>query len=53
MEEMTENFEVMKHLKIYIVGSFSLAISAAIILGFLGYLILSIFNRKQLALEHE
>ncbi len=53
MEEMTENFEVMKHLKTYIVGSFSLAISAAIILGFLGYLILSIFNRKQLALEHE
>ena len=53
MEEMTENFEVMKHLKTYIVGSFSLAISAAIILGFLGYLIFSIFNRKQLALEHE
>ena len=53
MEEMTENFEVMKHLKAYIVGSFSLAISAAIILGFLGYLIFSIFNRKQLALEHE
>ena len=53
MEEMTENFEVLKHLKTYIVGSFSLAISSAIILGFLGYLILSIFNRKQLALEHE
>jgi len=53
IEELTENFEVMKHLKTYIVGSFSLAISAAIILGFLGYLILSIFNRKQLALEHE
>ena len=53
MEELTENLEVMKHLKIYIVGSFSLAISAAIILGFLGYLIFSIFNRKQLALEHE
>ena len=53
MEEMTENFEVLKHLKIYIVGSFSLAITAAVILGILGYLILSIFKRKQLVLEHE
>ena len=53
MEEMTENFEVLKHLKIYIVGSFSLAITAAVVLGILGYLILSIFKRKQLVLEHE
>lgn len=53
MEEMTENFEVLKHLKIYIVGSFSLAITAAVVLGILGYLILSIFKRKQLVLKHE
>ena len=53
MEEMTENFEVLKHLKTYIVGSFSLAIISAIILGILGYLLLSVFSKKQLALEHE
>ena len=37
MEEMTENFEVLKHLKTYIVGSFSLAIIAAVSLGVLSY----------------
>jgi uncharacterized protein (DUF2062 family) len=53
MEEMTENFEVLKHLKTYIVGSFSLATLSAILMGLLGYLILTIFNRKQKILEHE
>jgi hypothetical protein len=53
MEEMTENFEVMKHLKTYIVGSFSLAILSSIVLGFLGYLILSLFNRKQKIIVNE
>ncbi len=53
MEEMTENFEIFKHLKTYIVGSFSLAIISAIVLGFLGYLILSIFTKKQIAIQHE
>jgi glycosyltransferase involved in cell wall biosynthesis len=53
MEEMTENFEVLKHLQTYIVGSFSLATISAIVLGILGYLILSIFNKKQLTLKHE
>lgn len=53
MEEITENFEVMKHLKTYIIGSFSLAILVSVIFGFLGYIIFSIFNRKQLAFKHE
>jgi len=53
MEEMTENFEVLKHLKTYIVGSFSLATASAIVLGIMGYFILSIFNKKQLTLKHE
>jgi glycosyltransferase involved in cell wall biosynthesis len=52
-EEMTENLEVLKHLKTYIIGSFSLAVTSAIILGILGYLILSVFKRKQLVLKHE
>lgn len=53
MEEMTENFEIYKHLKTYIVGSFSLAIVSAIVLGVLGYFILSIFSKKQIAVQHE
>ena len=52
MEEMTENFEVSKHLKTYIVGSFSLATVSAIVLGILGYFILSVFNKKQLTSKH-
>tara|TARA_R110002049_G_scaffold1687_14_gene12837 strand:- start:824 stop:2020 length:1197 start_codon:yes stop_codon:yes gene_type:complete len=53
MEEMTENFELVKHLKTYIVGSFSLAVLSALVLGILGYLILSIFDRRKVVLEHE
>ena len=53
MEEMTENFEVIKHLKTYVVGSFSLAIVSAIVLGILGYLVLSIITRKQIAIPDE
>lgn len=52
MEEMTENFEVLKHLKTYIVGSFSLATLSALVLGILGYLVLSIFNKKQKIVGH-
>ena len=53
LEEMTENFEIIKHLKTYIVGSFSLALISSIVLGILGYLILSIFDRRKVVLEHE
>jgi len=53
MKEMTENFEVYKHLKTYLVGSFSLALFSSVILGILGYLILTIFTRKQIAIPHE
>ena len=49
MSEMTENFEVLKHLKTYIIGSFSLATTAAIILGLLGYLIFTVIDRKKIA----
>ena len=53
MEEMTENFEVIKHLKTYVVGSFSLAIVSAIVLGILGYLVLSVVTKKQIAIQDE
>jgi len=46
MEEMTENFEVLKHLKTYIVGSFSLAIIAAASLGVLSYFFFLILDKK-------
>lgn len=52
MEEMTENFEVTKHLKTYFVGSFSLAIISATILGIVGYLFFSIVNKKKMTLHN-
>lgn len=41
-----QNFEMIKSLKTYIVGSFTLAIISAITLGILGYVFLTIFYRK-------
>jgi len=49
VEELSENFEVLQHLKTYIVGSFSLAIITAFILGFFGYLLFSILDRKKMS----
>ena len=46
MEEMVENFQVLKHLKVYLVGSFSLAIIVSISLGVLSYLLFLILNKK-------
>ncbi|RDK88750.1 DUF2062 domain-containing protein [Marinirhabdus gelatinilytica] len=53
MEEITTNFEVLKHLQTYIVGSFTLATVSAIVLGTLGYLVFSVLNRKQIAVQHD
>ncbi|PKV52975.1 glycosyltransferase involved in cell wall biosynthesis [Aquimarina sp. MAR_2010_214] len=41
-----EDFEMIKSLKTYIVGSFTLAIISAITLGILGYVFLTIFYKK-------
>ncbi|MCB0456224.1 MAG: DUF2062 domain-containing protein [Flavobacteriaceae bacterium] len=53
MQEITENFELIKHLKTYIIGSFTLATCMALVFGVSGYLILSIFKKKQSVLKHE
>ena len=47
MSEMIDNFEVVTHLKTYLVGSFSLAIICATILGLIGYIVLKFFNRNK------
>lgn len=44
--EMKDNFEILKHLKTYLIGSFSLAILSALVLGFLGYFLFYFFNKK-------
>lgn len=44
---ITSNFDVFSHLKLYVIGSFSLAILAASIAGILGFVLFSIFNKKK------
>ena len=51
-EELMENFEVMTHLKAYIIGSFSLATISAITLGIIGYLFFLIFDKKKVVLNN-
>lgn len=45
--DITLNLEVLKHIKTYVVGSFSLATIAAIIVGPLSYLLFSGFQKKK------
>ncbi len=48
LEEMTTNFEGLKHLKTYIVGSLTLATIGAILFGLSAYLFLTVFEKKKL-----
>ena len=50
--ELTENFEVYKHLKTYIVGSFCLAMLLAILFGLFSYLFLLLFQKKKIAITN-
>ncbi|MCB0426610.1 MAG: DUF2062 domain-containing protein [Mangrovimonas sp.] len=50
--DFTQNFEFYKNLRTYIIGSFSLAIIAAVCFGILGYITFKIFNRIQPALKN-
>lgn len=51
-QELVENFEVLNHLKAYIIGSFSLAIVCATVLGICGYVFFLIFDRKNVVLKN-
>lgn len=51
MAEMYENFDVMKHLETYIVGSFTLAFFSSIFFGLFGFLFFSIFESKKIILK--
>lgn len=52
IEEMVNNFEVVKHLKTYIVGSLVLSFTSAIVIGLIGYVFLSVFDRKRIAINN-
>ena len=47
LETITTDLEILKHLKTYIIGSFTLATISAITLGILSYFIFLIFQKKK------
>ncbi|KAB1066573.1 DUF2062 domain-containing protein [Tamlana haliotis] len=49
LHKISLDVEVLKHLKTYLVGSFSLATIAALIVGPLSYLLFSVFQKKKVS----
>lgn len=47
LNEIDPSLEVVKYLKAYIVGSLALSVTAAIVCGILGYVFLTLFERKK------
>ncbi|WP_417290758.1 DUF2062 domain-containing protein [Corallibacter sp.] len=52
IKDFTSNFEVVTHLKMYIIGSLSLATISAIALGLISYLIFFIVDKKKVTLKN-
>ena len=52
LSTITTNFEVLKHLKAYIIGSFALAAVSALIAGIFSYFILLIFQKKKVSVPN-
>lgn len=52
LNDISENFEVVKNLQTYIIGSLTLSVSSAIIFGFLGYFFLALFRNKSIAINN-
>lgn len=50
--EISENLMVFKYLKAYVLGSFTLAIIASSLLGIIGYLFFSVFDKKKPVLNN-
>lgn len=51
-ESIVTNFEFIKHLKTYIIGSLTLSVLGAVVFGVLGYLILIVLDRKKIAVNN-
>jgi len=51
-ESLVTNFEFVTHLKTYIIGSLTLSILCSTLFGFIGYLVLTIFDRKKIAIKN-
>jgi len=53
LTDLLDNFEVLQHLKTYIVGSFALATLGAILFGFAAYFFFGVFKKKKRVLQHD
>lgn len=51
-DSIVTNFEFVTHLKTYIIGSLTLSLVGAAFFGFLGYLLLTVFERKKIAVRN-
>lgn len=51
-ESIVSNSEFVTHLKTYIIGSLTLSMLGAAVFGFLGYFILTVFDRKKIAIQN-
>lgn len=47
IEDIRENFDVLNHLKSYLIGSITLSTVSAVVFGLLGYLIFSMVDKKK------
>ena len=47
IEDIKANFDIIQHLKTYLIGSMTLSLVSAIVFGVLGYLVFSIVDRKK------
>ncbi|NND88839.1 MAG: DUF2062 domain-containing protein [Flavobacteriaceae bacterium] len=48
---MMENYEMLRHLQTYIVGSFVLATVSAVVIGALSFILISLFTHKKVILK--
>lgn len=52
LDSINKNFDFLTHLKAYLIGSFVLAIVGAIIVGGIGYLTLTYFGKRKIAVNN-
>jgi len=52
VDEMVDNLGFITHLKTYLIGSIALSTLSALVFGFLGYIVLTVFDRKKIAINN-
>ena len=53
IDAIMDNFDMLQHLKSYLIGSVTLSTVSALVFGVLGYLLFSLLDRKKTILVHD